>query len=134
MTGRGGSQAPGRVYAFALDASTPLPSLAPSPDAEREFELTESAETVAAEFEQTGLPQGPGRDLLGRLCVGCHPPAAFMQYRMPEEGWRTVVQDMANRGMPGNAEEREAVVAYLARNLGPAPGGESPRPRTSNER
>jgi quinohemoprotein ethanol dehydrogenase len=121
MTGRGGTQAPGRVYAFALDAATPIPTMEPPPGAEKEFELTESAETVAAELAQAGLPEGPGRDLLGRLCVSCHPPAAFTKYRLPAEAWKTIVQQMANRGMPGNEQERQAIVDYLAENLGAAP-------------
>ncbi len=119
MTGRGGMQAPGRVYAFALDAATPIPSMEPAPGAEKEFELTESRETVMAELAQAGLPEGPGRELLGRLCVGCHPPATFTKYRMPADGWKAIVQEMANRGMPGNVQERAAIVEYLGANLGP---------------
>ena len=134
MTGRGGTNAPGRVYAFALDAKTPIPSMNPPPDAEKEFELTESAETVAAELAQAGLPEGPGRVLVGRLCVGCHPPAAFTKYRMPAEAWKTVVQEMANRGMPGNEQERQAVVEYLAKNLGPVSGAGPSGSQSANER
>jgi hypothetical protein len=68
------------------------------------------------------------------LCVGCHPPAAFTKYRMPAEGWETVVQEMANRGMPGNEQERQAVVEYLAKNLGPAAGGAANGSPTTNQR
>jgi hypothetical protein len=123
MTGRGGTNAPGRVYAFALDAKTAIPSMEPSPGAANEFELTESAETVAAELAQAGLPEGPGRDLVARLCVSCHPAVAFTKYRLSAEGWKTVVQEMANRGMPGDEKQRQAIVDYLARHLGPVPSG-----------
>jgi hypothetical protein len=66
--------------------------------------------------------------------VSCHPAAAFIKYRMPSEGWKTVVQEMANRGMPGSEQERQAVVEYLAKNLGPASTATTNSPQTSNER
>jgi hypothetical protein len=50
---------------------------------------------------------------------------------MPAEGWKTIVQEMANRGMTGNEEERQAVVAYLAEHLGPDSGGTTSSPRAN---
>ena len=118
MTGRGGLQAPGRVYAFALDAPAPIPSMEPPPDAEREFERWEVASTVSGELAQAGFPEGPGRDLVGRLCASCHPPSAFTKHRLTLEGWTAVVADLANRGMPASEQQRQAVATYLAEHLG----------------
>ena len=119
MTGRGGLEAPGRVYAFALDARAPVPSMDPPPDAEKEFERWEVASTVAGELAQAGLPEGSGRELIGRLCASCHPPSAFTKHRFTLEGWTAVIADMANRGMVANEDQRRAAAAYLAEHLGP---------------
>jgi quinohemoprotein ethanol dehydrogenase len=119
LTGRGGAQAPGRVYTFALDAKSPLPSMEPPPESEDPMRRAAAA-TVLAEFERAGLPPAPGRDLMQKLCVGCHSPTVITKFRQSEEGWRLIVRDMVNRGMPGTQEQREAVIKYLAEHLGPA--------------
>jgi PQQ-dependent dehydrogenase (methanol/ethanol family) len=115
LTGRGGSQAaPGRVYTFALGVKGSVPSMTPEPNPE---EMKEIAVTVSAEFDSAGLPNGPGRELIQQLCGGCHSPTVVTRFHQSEEAWRQTVNDMANRGMPGTAEQREAIVKYLAANL-----------------
>ena len=54
-----------------------------------------------------------------KLCVGCHAPTVITKFRQSEEGWRLIVRDMVNRGMPGTPEQREVVIKYLAEHLGP---------------
>ena len=119
LTGRSGSQAPGRVYTFALDAKSPIPSMNPPPESADPLRLAAAA-TVLAEFERAGLPAAPGRELMQKLCVGCHAPNVITKFRQSEEGWRLTVRDMVNRGMPGTPEQREVVIKYLAEHLGPA--------------
>jgi hypothetical protein len=80
--------------------------------------LTSSA-TVAAEFERAGLPSAPGRDLIQKLCAGCHQPTVITRFRLPEQGWRSMVSDMVNRGMAGTPDQREVVINYLTAHLGP---------------
>ncbi|MGH9339101.1 MAG: PQQ-binding-like beta-propeller repeat protein, partial [Acidobacteriota bacterium] len=119
-TGRSGYQAPGRVYAFALDANTPVPSMDPVPEPPAPLGLTRDAlGTVLAEFEQAGLRAGPGRDLIQQLCAGCHSPTIITRYRQSEEAWRLTVQDMLSRGMAGTPEQHEQVIRYLTTHLGP---------------
>src|SRR5439155_1129141 len=79
-----------------------------------------TAATIAAEFDRAGLPNAPGRELIQQLCAGCHSPTVVMRFHQPEDAWRQTVNDMGNRGMPGNAAQREAIVKYLAAHLGPA--------------
>jgi len=117
LTGRSGSQAaPARVYTFALDAKTPIPSMSPAPNPQ---ELTSGAVTVLAEFDRAGLPDAPGRELIQQLCAGCHQPTVVTRFRQSEDGWRRTVSAMANRGMPGTTEQQEVVIRYLTRYLGP---------------
>jgi hypothetical protein len=118
LTGRGGTQAaPGRVYTFALDAKTPVPSMDPAPNPD---EMSTVAGTVAAEFDRAGLPNAPGRELIQDLCGGCHSPTVVTRFHQSEAAWRQTVNDMSNRGMPGTAEQRDAIVRYLSTHLGPA--------------
>jgi hypothetical protein len=118
LTGRSGTQAPGRVYTFALDANTPIPSMDPVPEPPDPSGLT-SAATVTAEFERASLPDAPARRLMQRLCVGCHAPTVITKYRANEQGWRTIVADMVRRGLAGSREDHEVIVKYLAAHLAP---------------
>ena len=90
--------------------------MTPQPNPE---EMKEIAATISAEFDAAGLPNGPGRDLIQQLCAGCHSPTVVTRLRQSEEAWRQTVNDMGNRGMTGTAEQREAIVKYLASGLGP---------------
>jgi len=117
-TGRSGTQAPGRLYTFALDAAKPIPSMEPVLPPLDPSGIP-SAELVRQEFERVGLPPEPGRDLIVRLCSGCHQPTVLTRFRKPEEGWRETMRSMVSRGMPGTPQEHELVLQYLARYLGP---------------
>jgi PQQ-dependent dehydrogenase (methanol/ethanol family) len=118
-TGRSGAQAPGRLYTFALDASGTVPSMEPVPPPLDPSGIP-SAEIVRQEFERVGLPAERGRDLIVKLCSGCHQPTVLTRFRQPEEGWRETIRSMVGRGMPGTPEEHEIVLKYLTRYLGPA--------------
>jgi quinohemoprotein ethanol dehydrogenase len=118
LTGRSGmAAAPGRVYTFALNGKTPIPSMAPVPEPE---DTSGAAATIAAEFDRAGLPNAAGRELIQQLCAGCHSPTVVMRFHQSEAAWRQTVNDMGNRGMPGNEAQRDAIVKYLAAHLGPA--------------
>jgi len=117
-TGRSGFQAPGRVYAFALDANMPVPSMESVPEPPPPLGLTRDATgTVIEEFERAGLSPGPGRDLIQQLCTGCHSPTIITGYRRSEEEWRRTVGDMVGRGMAGTPDQHEQIIQYLATHL-----------------
>ena len=78
-----------------------------------------SAEMMQREFERVGLPPERGRDLIQKLCSGCHRPTVLTRFRQPEEGWRETLEAMVRRGMSGTPEEHQTVVRYLTRYLGP---------------
>jgi competence protein ComEA len=64
------------------------------------------------------LPEGPGKEVVGKLCMVCHDSGNFRKARYSSEEWSDSVADMVERGAKGTPEEIEAVVAYLAKNFG----------------
>ena len=75
-----------------------------------------------------GLPDGPGKDLVVRMCGLCHQPVRAASVRLTREGWQTVIEDMVKRGAKGTDEEKEKVLEYLVTNF----LGEAPRPINVN--
>jgi competence protein ComEA len=73
---------------------------------------------AADEKDAASLPDGPGKEAVGKLCLSCHDSGNFRKARMEREGWSDSVADMVERGAGGTPEEIEAVVAYLTKNFG----------------
>ena len=63
------------------------------------------------------LPEGPGKDILLRACVGCHKAHEFAAYRHTKDEYRSIVYRMAERGARASTEELDTVAAYLAKNF-----------------
>ena len=74
--------------------------------------------TAADEKDAASLPDGPGKETAGKLCLSCHDSGNFRKARMDREGWSDSVADMVERGASGTPEEIAAVVAYLEKNFG----------------
>jgi competence ComEA-like helix-hairpin-helix protein len=64
------------------------------------------------------LPEAPGKAAVEKLCSNCHGLATIMGLRHTTAEWQSTVDDMVGRGMSGTDEEIDAVISYLARNLG----------------
>ena len=81
--------------------------------------LVVAACAPAADDKDVGrLPEGPGRELAGRICLECHDSGNFRKARLTSEEWSDSVADMVERGAKGTPAEIDAVVAYLAKNFG----------------
>ena len=72
----------------------------------------------ADEKDAARLPDGPGKEIAGRICLECHDSGNFRKARLPSEEWADSVADMVERGAKGTPAEIEAVVGYLAKNFG----------------
>jgi quinoprotein glucose dehydrogenase len=92
---------------------------------------------VAAHFDSTmpGSPQsslfppGPGRELMLKVCSGCHSANVSASKRMSAQEWRSLVQTMAGRGAVATDEEFDEISGYLARSF-PRPGAQpAPGPK-----
>lgn len=73
---------------------------------------------VAAGEDAKLLPEGPGKEMVVRLCTECHGPENFRSVRHDRAEWSDSVGDMVDRGAKGTPAELAAVVDYLAQNFG----------------
>jgi competence protein ComEA len=79
-------------------------------------------------FAQIQLPEGEGKDLILRICVGCHQAERSASVRLTREGWEEVIADMIKRGARGTDEEFGTILEYLATHF----LGEAARPLNIN--
>lgn len=73
---------------------------------------------LAADDEGKALPDGPGKELVAKVCIDCHTAATFRKMRMTEDEWWEKVGDMVDRGAKADEKQQTEIVAYLARNFG----------------
>ena len=66
------------------------------------------------------LPDGPGKELLPKLCAGCHDLMFTVSTRETEDGWTRIVNDMRSKGADGTEEDFAKVIAYLTAHMGKA--------------
>ena len=71
-------------------------------------------------FARQDLPAGAGKDVVARLCAGCHDLTFTISTRDTEAGWTRIVNDMRSRGVDGTEEEFAQVIAYLTAHMGKA--------------
>jgi competence protein ComEA len=72
---------------------------------------------IASGMAQPGLPEGPGRDALIKVCSGCHSPESVIGMAKTREDWAALVGDMVNQGAQGSDEEFARIIDYLAANF-----------------
>src|SRR6516162_7266994 len=72
------------------------------------------------------LPDAPNKEVVQRICSGCHPAAIVLGRGMSREQWGSIVSNMIGRGAKGSDEEFAQIVDYLATNL--PPGKQTPAP------
>jgi competence protein ComEA len=64
--------------------------------------------------EHPTLPAGPGRELMIRVCSQCHSPDTAADQQLDQEGWKSLVDQMASRGADATDAELDEIVQYLA--------------------
>jgi mono/diheme cytochrome c family protein len=60
------------------------------------------------------LPEGPGRDVMVRVCAQCHSPEIAAQQKLDAQGWKDLVNQMANNGANATDAEFDTIAKYLA--------------------
>jgi competence protein ComEA len=73
---------------------------------------------LADDDDAKSLPDGPGKEIVAKVCIDCHGAANFRKKRLPESEWWDQVARMVHRGAKASEQEQAAVVAYLTRNFG----------------
>jgi virginiamycin B lyase len=66
---------------------------------------------------ETGLPDGPGKEILQSACAGCHELGRVLHAGYSAEDWETVLHMMKNVGAQISDSQLETLVAYLAENF-----------------
>ena len=74
------------------------------------------------------LPEGKGKDVVMRLCSGCHAVTVFSKERHTPEKWASIVDNMVSKGMDATDEELDTINTYLSTNLAPPKDAPSATP------
>lgn len=61
------------------------------------------------------LPDAPGKELVMRICSKCHAPDIVSQQDLDADGWKDLVNTMANNGANGTDDEFNQIIAYLTK-------------------
>ncbi|MBM3784545.1 MAG: c-type cytochrome [Acidobacteria bacterium] len=87
------------------------------------FTLTLAAQQRPSAPAPRGLPDGPGKDAVVRVCgSSCHGPQIISGKGYTPQGWTAVTNAMIARGAKATPEETNDIVEYLAKNLPPRSG------------
>jgi competence protein ComEA len=79
------------------------------------------AQQPAQQQSHPGLPAGPGRDTLIRVCSTCHSPENVIANGQDRAGWEDTINKMAGFGADGTDDEFTTILDYLVKNF-PAGG------------
>ena len=60
------------------------------------------------------LPEIPGRDVAVRVCSQCHSPEIVAHQSLDAQGWKDLVNQMANNGANATDAEFDTIAKYLA--------------------
>jgi len=75
-----------------------------------------------------GLPDGAGKDIVARVCSGCHGLGQVTRQKRSANAWKDLVAQMVDNGAKATPEELASIVAYLSKNFAgqEAPAGPQP--------
>ena len=72
------------------------------------------ASTPVLADDYKSLPEGAGRDVTVRVCAQCHSPEIAAQQKLDGQGWKDLVNQMANNGANATDAEFDTIAKYLA--------------------
>ena len=76
--------------------------------------LAFSAAIPAMADDFKSLPEGQGRDVMVKVCSQCHSPEIAAQQKLDAQGWKDLVNQMANNGANATDAEFDTISKYLA--------------------
>jgi mono/diheme cytochrome c family protein len=76
--------------------------------------LSALIQTPALADDFKSLPEGAGRDVTVRVCSQCHSPEIAAQQKLDTQGWKDLVNQMANNGANATDAEFDTIAKYLA--------------------
>ena len=63
------------------------------------------------------LPDGKGKELILRACIGCHKAGEIAVYRFTKDEYHTIVYRMGDRGAQATRAELDVIADYLFENF-----------------
>jgi cytochrome c5 len=78
-----------------------------------------TALTMVPPSTAQALPEGEGKTLLERRCVGCHTLKPVVDLHQNQEAWRKLVVKMVEYGAQLDGKEVDLATAYLTSHFGP---------------
>ncbi|HTC90213.1 MAG TPA: helix-hairpin-helix domain-containing protein [Bryobacteraceae bacterium] len=72
---------------------------------------------VAPQVRADDLPDGKGKELILRACVGCHKAEEISVYRFTKDEYQTIVYRMGDRGAQATRPELDVIADYLFANF-----------------
>ncbi|MBV9771018.1 MAG: helix-hairpin-helix domain-containing protein [Bryobacterales bacterium] len=63
------------------------------------------------------LPEGKGKELILRACIGCHKADELAVYRFTKDDYHTIVYRMGDRGAQATRAELDVIADYLFANF-----------------
>jgi hypothetical protein len=88
---------------------------------------------AALGLQAQSLPEGKGKDLVEKMCAGCHGLESVVTQRADKAGWEATVSYMASRGMIATEDEITIIVEYLAKAFPPQPAPPKPAKPEANK-
>lgn len=76
--------------------------------------LTTAAVPAFAQDDYKALPPGEGRDVTVKVCAQCHSPELVASQKLDAQGWKDLVNQMANNGAQATDAEFDQISKYLA--------------------
>jgi len=68
---------------------------------------------ISPRAQADDLPDGKGKDLILRACVGCHKAEEIAVYRFTKDEYQTIVYRMGDRGAQATRAELDTIAGYL---------------------
>jgi len=75
--------------------------------------LIAAAALLSPRVHAADLPEGKGKELILRACVGCHKAEEIAVYRFSKYEYQTIVYRMGDRGAQASKAELDVIADYL---------------------
>ena len=75
--------------------------------------------TPALADDFPSLPAGQGRDVMVKVCAQCHSPEIAAQQNLDAQGWKDLVNQMANNGAQASDADFDTITKYLTASFPP---------------
>jgi cytochrome c5 len=70
--------------------------------------------------DDSGLPDGKGKDLVQKDCTTCHAVNVFTKLHHTRDEWSSVIDEMVSKGLDAPDADLATITDYLAAHFGPS--------------